>query len=111
MIDDNENKNKGIEMETVKVTKKEMEFLNAIANSDFSDDGYGFGDYVSEDEGNSGWGYDMRVVRGLIPSLVEKGIIEYDDDVEGDGSGLAWAGIDGKFRDEKNNTLINIEVA
>ena len=95
----------------IKVTEKEYELLNSIATSDFSCDGYGFGDYISEDEGNGGWGYDMRVVRGLIPSLVEKGIIEYDDDVDGDGSGLAWASINGKFRDKKNNKLINIEVA
>ena len=89
----------------VKVTEKEMEFLEFIADSEFSMDGYGFCDYILENV------YDMKVVRGLIPSLVEKGIIDYDNDVDGDGSGLAWAVIDIKYTDVKNHKLINIEVA
>lgn len=89
-----------------KVTKKEMAFLSIVADSDFSYDAVpNFGDYIDESSG-----YDMKVVRGLIPSLVEKGIIDYDDDVDGDGSGVAWACIDAKFIDVKNHKLIGLEV-
>lgn len=94
----------------IKVTEKEMAFLEQIACSDFSSDGYGFCDYIQEAEGNGGMGYNMKVVRGLIPSLVEKGIIDYDDDVDGDGSGWAWAVIDIKFTDMKKYKLIGLEV-
>ena len=91
----------------VKVTKKEMEFLEQIKFSDYSGDGFGFTDYITD------YNYDMKVVRGLIPSLVEKGIIVYNDDCDTDeyGKPVGGAYITDNFQDIKNHKLINIEVA
>ena len=95
-------------MATIKVTKKEYEFLTDIMNSDYSSDGYGFNDYITD------YDYDMKVVRGLIPSLVEKGIIHYNEDSGvSDCKGKTMAGVyvEDKYQDIDNHKLINLEVA
>tara|TARA_R100001163_G_scaffold22513_1_gene19044 strand:- start:5631 stop:5909 length:279 start_codon:yes stop_codon:yes gene_type:complete len=92
----------------MKVTKKEYEFLTDIMNSDYSSDGHGFNDYITEHD------YDMKVVRGLIPSLVEKGIIVYNEDtssVDCEGNTMAGAYVEDKYQDIDNHKLINLEVA
>ena len=91
----------------VKITEKEMKFLKQISTSDFSNEGWNeaedgaIGDWVGD------WGYDMRVVRGLMSSLQEKKIVElrkedYDD--------CTWVCINMDYLDVKNEKLINIEV-
>ena len=57
----------------VKLTQKEYDFLNQIVKSDYSTDGQGFVDYITD------FDYTMKTVRGLIPSLVEQGVISYDE--------------------------------
>jgi predicted transcriptional regulator len=92
----------------VKVTEKEMAFLEQIKFSDYSNDGFGFTDYITD------YDYDMKVVRGLIPSLAEKGIIVYDDDcgVEDiDGNPMGSAYITEDYVDIENHKLIKLEVA
>ena len=91
----------------MKVTQKEMEFLNQIADSDFSWDDT-VNDYITDYE------YNMKSVRGLIPSLVEKGIIQYEEHcgVEDEkGRNMAWACVNDKFLDWENCKFKNIEVA
>ena len=91
-----------------KVTKKEYDFLNKIKNSDYSGDGCGFTDYITD------YDYDMKVVRGLIHSLVEKGIIVYSDDCginDSKGRAMASADVTENYQDIENHKLINIEVA
>ena len=46
-----------------KVTEKEMAFLENITCSDYSDDGFGFTDYITD------YDYDMKVARALAVSL------------------------------------------
>tara|TARA_R110002020_G_scaffold10775_1_gene40891 strand:- start:184 stop:462 length:279 start_codon:yes stop_codon:yes gene_type:complete len=92
----------------MKVTKKEYKFLTQIKKSDFSGDGEGLCDYITAQD------YDMKSVRGLIPSLVEKGIIDYDensgiDDI--DGNEMAWTTINHIYYDFDNHKLTNLEVA
>ena len=91
----------------MKVTKKEFDFLNDIKNSDLSSDGQGFLDYMTD------YDYDMKVVRGLIPSLIEKGIIVYDDDTgipDEKGRSMAVVYIAEDYADTENHKLINLEV-
>ena len=90
----------------VKVTEKEMEFLQEIVTSDFSYDGI-YWDYITD------YDYDMKVVRGLIPSLIEKGIIVYDDDTgipDEKGRSMAVVYIAEDYADTENHKLINLEV-
>ncbi len=92
----------------VKVTEKEMEFLQEIVTSDFSYDGWGFTDYITD------YDYDMKVVRGLISSLVQKGIITHEENsgvTDEKGRYMACAEIAEEYSDIKNHKLINIEVA
>ena len=92
----------------MKVTKKEMAFLKEIVTSDFSYDGFGFNDYITHHV------YDMRSVRGLIPHLVEKNIINYDENCgmnDIDGKPMAWAEIREEYSDMENHKLIGLEVA
>jgi len=91
----------------VKVTEKEMAFLKEIVTSDYSYDGFGFNDYITHHV------YDMRSVRGIIPHLIEKNIINYDencgvDDI--DGKPMAWAEIREEYSDMENHKLIGLEV-
>ena len=91
-----------------KVTKKEMEFLKQISTSDISSDGNGFVDYICDID------YDMKSVRGLIPSLIDKGIIDYEERCGVDdmyGREMAWAEIKPQYSDMENLKLINLEVA
>lgn len=91
----------------VKVTEKEMAFLEQIKFSDYSGDGFGFTDYITD------YDYDMKVVRGLIPSLVEKGIIVHNDDCGIDdctGKPMASAYVTEDYMDIENHKFIGLEV-
>lgn len=88
-----------------RVTKKEMKFLNQIKNSDFSYDGNGLFDCIDD------YKYNMKSVRGLIPSLVKKGIIEYGENsciTDAKGRYMSWAYINDEYQDIKNHKLKNI---
>ena len=90
------------------VTKKEMKFLEQISESDFSGDGNSLNDYITD------FDYNMKSVRGLIPSLIDKGIIDYEDKCGVDdcyGREMAWAEIKPEYSDMENLKLINIKVA
>jgi hypothetical protein len=92
----------------MQVTEKEMAFLEQIKSSDYSGDGFGFTDYITD------YDYDMKVVRGLIPSLIEKGIIVHNDDCGIDdytGKTMAGAYVTEDYMDIANHKLINLEVA
>jgi len=90
--------NKTKQVKTKQVTKKEMEFLKTIACSHFGD-GERLLDYITEDD------YDMKVVRGLIPSLVNKGIITYHDYE----SETPYAVINPDYHDTESDMLMNLE--
>ena len=56
----------------------------------------------------------MKTVRGLIPSLIEKGIISYVEESgieDCRGRDMAVADINEQYSDIENHKLINIEVA
>ena len=92
----------------IKVTEKEMKFLKQISTSDFANEGWceaedgAVGDWVGD------WGYDMRVVRGLMSSLQEKKIVELRREVYDEET---WVCIHIDYCDVENEKLINIEVA
>ncbi len=89
------------------ITEKEMAFLEQIKFSDYSGDGFGFTDYITD------YDYDMKVVRGLIPSLVEKGIIVHNDDCgidECTGKPMASAYVTEDYMDIENHKFIGLEV-
>ena len=89
----------------VKVTKKEMEFLNQISTSDFANEGW-----CEADMGGVG-DYDMKVVRGLMSSLEKKGVIELRGTEKGYyGQPITWVNIHVDYCDIENGKLINIEI-
>ena len=90
----------------MKVTKKEYKFLKQISTSDFANEvcweEESVGDWVGD------WGYDMKVVRGLMSSLQEKKVVkltreDYDEET--------WVSINMNYLDVKNKKLTNLEVA
>ena len=92
----------------MQVTKKEYQFLTQIKKSDFSGDGEGLCDYITDHD------YNMKSVRGLIPSLVDKGILNYTENsgIEDiNGVEMPWAEIVDEYYDFDNHKLTNIEVA
>jgi len=74
----------------VKATEKEAKVLRAIENSEFSDEGNGLCGYLWEDE------FDMKIYRGVLASLVKKGVIGVDD-MEQDGEINTWVWIKNDF--------------
>ena len=91
----------------VKVTEKEYELLKNIQQdwqSQESDDG-SLSAFVSNDE------YDMKITRGLIGSLVKKGIITSELWEKGASheSDAFYVKVNNEYG--KNYKLINIEVA
>ena len=95
-------------MKNQQVTTKEYNFLNQLADSCYSewiDDPCGaVGDWIAPCD------YDMKVVRGLISSLLQKDVITIDEvDVEEDGFGHSWVSIKKDFLDYENAELKNIK--
>ena len=104
----------------VQVTKKEMEFLNEISTSDFANEGWEeaedgtVGDWVGADGKVTlpTDQYNMKVVRGLMSSLKEKGVIELrGTEVGHEGQPITWVNVSVEFCDIENNCLKNLEVA
>jgi hypothetical protein len=104
----------------VKVTEKEMEFLKQISTSDFANEGWceaedgAVGDWVGAD-GKINLPtdqYNMKVVRGLMSSLEQKGVIELRGTESGfEGQPITWVNVSIKFCDTENYCLKNLEVA
>jgi hypothetical protein len=92
----------------MKVTQKEYGFLKQISTSDFANEGWwedsdrAIGDWVGD------WGYDMRVVRGLMSSLQEKKVIGLYREVYDEET---WVYVKKDYLDYENEKLINLEVA
>lgn len=90
----------------MKLTKKEIEFLNQITKSDYKDwsvfnDGTsGVGDYVFEPN------YNMKITRGLITSLNKKGVL-YIGEIHKDdeGQNALWVSINPEYLDFQNGKL------
>ena len=86
----------------VKVTEKEMEFLKEISTSDFAVEGWcdvedgGVGDWVGSD-GKVNLPtdqYNMKVVRGLMSSLEQKGVIELrGTEIGNSGQPITWVNV------------------
>ena len=97
----------------VNVTKKEMEFLNKVSQDELaewvSDEDGWVGTYVSHLD------FDMKIARGLMSSLQQKGVINIGDSEILDGcynnKPVSWVSIETQFLDCDNYKLINIEVA
>ena len=94
---------------TIRVTKKEYDFLNQVSNSEFSEwvNEKGWtGDWVSQHE------YDMKVCRGLMSSLEQKNIITVGQPEKSlDGKHMmSWVSIELDYLDFDNYKLKNIEV-
>jgi len=92
----------------IQVTTKEYSFLNQVANSCYSewidDSCCSVGDWIAPCD------YDMKVVRGIISSLLQKNIISIDErDIEEDGFGHSWVSINKDFIDYENAQLKNIK--
>ena len=81
---------KQIKMETIKVTRKEEKVLRAIEDSTFSDEGNGLCGYLYEDE------FDLKKYRGVLSSLVKKGIIGVER-MEDNDETSTWVWIKNEF--------------
>ena len=107
-------------MKIVKVTKKEMEFLNKISTSDCANEGWeeaedgGVGDWVGADGkvNKPTDEYNMKVVRGLMSSLEQKGVVELrGTDIGYEGQPITWVNVHVDYCDTENCKLINIEIS
>jgi len=92
---------------TIVVTPLEMTLLETVVYSDHASDGYGLAGYVYHNE------LDMTIFRGVISSLIQKGVI-WPPTRE---SGNTWVAIKDEFQQECDSEvdsngyqLINIEV-
>ena len=63
-----------METKTVKITRLEKEFLDTLESCDHSSDGHGICGYPFD-----GYGLDNKVHRGVLASLVKKGVVDVDD--------------------------------
>tara|TARA_Y100001972_G_scaffold85485_1_gene104601 strand:- start:2004 stop:2360 length:357 start_codon:yes stop_codon:yes gene_type:complete len=79
---------------TTNVTKMEYAFIEHVACSDFTSENWneGIRGYVCESEG-----FDMKKARGVMSSLVQKGIIFVDAEVNqwcpGDDEYRSWVAV------------------
>ena len=90
-------------MKQVKITKKEHKFLTQISESDYSGDGDGFSDYITDLD------YDMKVVRGLMSSLIQKGVIYIEDgSYNAKGEPIVWAAVQDAYFDMDEYKLTNL---
>ena len=99
------------------VTKKEMEFLNQISTSDFANEGWcdagdgAVGDWVGADGkvNKPTDAYNMKVDRGLMSSLEQKGLIELRGVELGyENQPITWVNVHIDYCDIENEKLINI---
>ena len=90
----------------ISVTKLEYKIIQHLLNSDFTTDGEGIRAYIDHDD------FNMKTYRGVLSSLIKKGIIETS--VENDVYGLptqTWAKITDNFQQNIDGEykLINIK--
>jgi len=84
------------------VTPLEAEILREIENSDHATDGYGLQGHIMHDE------YDMKKYRGVLASLVKKGIIECEEyssnEMFGSHNAIysTWCSVNSKYQIEDN---------
>ena len=80
------------------VTEREALILRAIEDADHSTDGNGLQGHLEHDE------WDMKIYRGVISSLIKKGIIEAEqmsfNEMFGDGHHTTWCSVNSKYQIE-----------
>ena len=101
----------------INVTKKEMEFLKQISTSDFANEGWcdaedgAVGDWVGSDGkvNKPTDAYNMKVVRGLMSSLEQKGVIELRGvELGNENQPITWVNVHIDYCDIENEKLTNI---
>ena len=80
-----------VKIEPVKVTELEAELLRYIEDADHSSDGHGLQGYIYKED------LDMNKFRGVISSLVKKGIIETEI-IEVNFEKYLWASVKSDFQ-------------
>jgi len=88
-------------IKTAKVTMNEMEIIEDIIYSDHSSDGHGLCGYLYYSN------YDMKKFRGVMASLVKKGVCSFDevDDDMIQSSPATWACILDEFQEEVEDRM------
>jgi hypothetical protein len=81
-----------METKTVKLTKLEWDIVNDIAQSEFSSDGHGLQGYIDHRC------YDMKIYRGVMASLTNKGVATFVAQEESDN--CTWGYIQGDYEEE-----------
>jgi len=76
----------------VKLTEMEKEIIEFVITSDHASDGHGLTGWICDDD------FDMVVYRGVLSSLVKKGIVSSDKDDEMIGINGSWVSIDSKYQ-------------
>jgi hypothetical protein len=82
----------GEKITLVQVTELEAQVLNEIAESEYSADGHGLCGYIDKGQ------FDMKVFRGVLSSLIQKGVIGTQDEEETGTEGHVWAYINSNFQ-------------
>ena len=93
---------------TIIVTNLEMQLLINLQNSEYTEwlsDKEGWvGDYIAPCD------YDMKTVRGVISSLLKKGVINITEhDKSEDGFGYIWVAINTEYLNCETFSLKNIK--
>ena len=74
----------------IKLTIKERQIIESVSTSDHASDGHGLVGWISD------YDFDMVVYRGVLSSLVKKGVI-YVDNSDSDLNG-SWVSIRSKYQ-------------
>jgi len=74
----------------IKLTIKERQIVEWVSTSDHASDGHGLTGWISDDD------FDMVVYRGVLSSLVKKGVVCVDND--DDGLNGSWVTIRSKYQ-------------
>ena len=82
----------------MKLTKYESKFLTIMAGSDFTGDGDAICDWLYKPDYEKDMGISMNKIRGVISSLIKKGILHEDEvSKQEDGFGNNWIYVDAKY--------------
>lgn len=91
-----------METKTEKLTKLEWVIVNDIAYSDHSTDGYGLGGYIDHRD------YDMKVMRGVMASLTNKGVATFVP--QEDSENCTWAYISENLQENVIKDFYHMEI-